>query len=144
MEKKCKTCGVIIGGRALYCETCRQKARAASMEKWLAKRDETRLCECCGKPLPPLAKRFCSNECRIAGVKGKPRQAANTEAIATSPIAIARRAKGLSRAKLAERLGVSSGMVYAWETGSSRPTMKSLMPLAKALEVPVSTLMPQE
>ncbi|MBE7462306.1 MAG: helix-turn-helix transcriptional regulator [Planctomycetes bacterium] len=50
-------------------------------------------------------------------------------------IAEARNRLGLSQIALAERLGVTSGAVSQWESGTSIPETKRLMEIAAALNV---------
>ena len=54
---------------------------------------------------------------------------------------------GLSQEKLAEQVGVSRQAVSKWELGDAVPDTDKLVPLARALEISVDTLLdhhPQE
>lgn len=51
-----------------------------------------------------------------------------------------RLARDLTRAELAERSGISTPSIWAWETGRTVPRLGSLETLAKGLGVPVSEL----
>jgi transcriptional regulator with XRE-family HTH domain len=54
----------------------------------------------------------------------------------------AREAAGLSRAKLAKRLGIAEHTIYRWEHGMhSRLSFDTVMGLAGALDVPVESLL---
>ena len=49
--------------------------------------------------------------------------------------------KGLTRAQLGEKLGVTDACIGAWELGKRSPTLTTLSKIASALEVhPVSLL----
>ena len=56
-------------------------------------------------------------------------------------IKTARKAKGLSQEELALRLNVVRQTISKWEQGLSVPDSEMLIPLSKALEIPVSTLL---
>ena len=66
-----------------------------------------------------------------------PRSAARTLAARLKQLRIAR---DLTRAELAERSGISTPSIWAWETGRTVPRLGSLETLAKGLGVPVSEL----
>lgn len=66
-----------------------------------------------------------------------PRTAARTLAARLKQLRIARE---LTRAELAERSGISTPSIWAWETGRTVPRLGSLETLAKGLGVPVSEL----
>lgn len=66
-----------------------------------------------------------------------PRTAARTLAARLKQLRIAR---DLTRAELAERSGISTPSIWAWETGRTVPRLGSLETLAKGLGVPVSDL----
>lgn len=66
-----------------------------------------------------------------------PRTAARTLAARLKQLRIA---KDLTRAELAERSGISTPSIWAWETGRTVPRLGSLETLAKGLGVPVSEL----
>lgn len=66
-----------------------------------------------------------------------PRTAARTLAARLKQLRIA---KDLTRAELAERSGISTPSIWAWETGRTVPRIGSLETLAKGLGVPVSEL----
>ena len=66
-----------------------------------------------------------------------PRTAARTLAARLKQLRIA---KDLTRAELAERSGISTPSIWAWETGRTVPRLGSLETLAKGLGVTVSEL----
>ena len=66
-----------------------------------------------------------------------PRTAARTLAARLKQLRLARE---LTRAELAERSGISTPSIWAWETGRTVPRLGSLETLAKGLGVPVSEL----
>lgn len=66
-----------------------------------------------------------------------PRTAARTLAARLKQLRLAR---DLTRAELAERSGISTPSIWAWETGRTVPRLGSLETLAKGLGVPVSEL----
>lgn len=66
-----------------------------------------------------------------------PRTAARTLAARLKQLRIAR---DLTRAELAERSGISTPSIWAWETGRTVPRLGSLETLARGLGVPVSEL----
>ena len=66
-----------------------------------------------------------------------PRTAARTLAARLKQL---RLAKDLTRAELAERSGISTPSIWAWETGRTVPRLGSLETLAKGLGVAVSEL----
>lgn len=66
-----------------------------------------------------------------------PNTAARTLAARLKQLRIAR---DLTRAELAERSGISTPSIWAWETGRTVPRLGSLETLAKGLGVPVSEL----
>lgn len=66
-----------------------------------------------------------------------PRTAARTLAARLKQLRIER---DLTRAELAERSGISTPSIWAWETGRTVPRIGSLETLAKGLGVPVSEL----
>lgn len=66
-----------------------------------------------------------------------PRTAARTLAARLKQLRISR---DLTRAELAERSGISTPSIWAWETGRTVPRLGSLETLAKGLGVPVSEL----
>jgi transcriptional regulator with XRE-family HTH domain len=49
----------------------------------------------------------------------------------------ARIARGLTVAELAERVGVSTGSIYYWETDYCRPRAENLSALCKVLKLPL-------
>ena len=51
-----------------------------------------------------------------------------------------RRAAGLTQTQLAENVGVTQGMVAAWEQGANFPRADKLPALAKALGVTINDL----
>lgn len=51
-----------------------------------------------------------------------------------------RKAKGLTQAQMASRLGVSMPAICAWETGKARPRDTRMKALASALGIPMSEL----
>jgi transcriptional regulator with XRE-family HTH domain len=55
-------------------------------------------------------------------------------------IARFRKARGLARAELAERVGTSETYIGHWETGYRRPSMESCITLADALGVSLDEL----
>ena len=57
-----------------------------------------------------------------------------------SPIALARRQKGISQGRLASMLGVSQGLISTFETGANKPTEDMLQAIADALGVPVGDI----
>lgn len=66
-----------------------------------------------------------------------PRTAARTLAARLKQLRLSR---DLTRAELAERSGISTPSIWAWETGRTVPRLGSLETLAKGLGVPVSEL----
>lgn len=52
-----------------------------------------------------------------------------------------RKANGISRERLAERLGISSGMLSHYETGRSRVTLDVALSLSAFLEMPIDFLL---
>jgi transcriptional regulator with XRE-family HTH domain len=52
-----------------------------------------------------------------------------------------RRAKGMSQAALAKGADISRGYLIRLEAGEQDPTLGTLMRLAKALKVPLATLL---
>lgn len=66
-----------------------------------------------------------------------PRSAAHSLAARLKQLRIARE---LTRAELAERSGISTPSIWAWETGRTVPRINSLETLARGLGVPVSEL----
>ena len=66
-----------------------------------------------------------------------PRTAARTLAARLKQLRIER---DLTRAELADRSGISTPSIWAWETGRTVPRLQSLETLAKGLGVPVSDL----
>lgn len=66
-----------------------------------------------------------------------PRSAARSLAARLKQLRLAR---DLTRAELAERSGISTPSIWAWETGRTVPRIGSLETLAKGLGVPVSEL----
>ena len=66
-----------------------------------------------------------------------PRTAARTLAARLKQL---RMARDLTRAELAERSGISTPSIWAWETGRTVPRLGSLETLAQGLGVPVSEL----
>jgi transcriptional regulator with XRE-family HTH domain len=66
-----------------------------------------------------------------------PRSAARTLAARLKQLRLAR---DLTRAELAEKSGISTPSIWAWETGRTVPRLGSLETLAKGLGVPVSEL----
>ncbi len=55
-------------------------------------------------------------------------------------LAEARKARGLSQAEAAERLGVSRQAISRWETGAGIPTLDNLMQLGTLYQVSLDTL----
>ena len=55
-----------------------------------------------------------------------------------------RRAAGLTQTQLAENVGVTQGMVVAWEQGANFPRADKLPALAKALGVTINDLYKSE
>ena len=51
-----------------------------------------------------------------------------------------RRAAGITQMQLAERMGVTQGMVAAWEQGANFPRADKLPALAEALGVTINDL----
>lgn len=72
-----------------------------------------------------------------AGDAPIPRSAARTLAARLKQLRLAR---DMTRAELAERSGISTPSIWAWETGRTVPRLGSLETLAKGLGVPVSEL----
>lgn len=66
-----------------------------------------------------------------------PRSTARTLAARLKQLRLAR---DLTRAELAERSGISTPSIWAWETGRTVPRLGSLETLARGLGVPVSEL----
>lgn len=66
-----------------------------------------------------------------------PRSAARSLAARLKQLRLAR---DLTRAELAERSGISTPSIWAWETGRTVPRLGSLETLARGLGVPVSEL----
>lgn len=58
-----------------------------------------------------------------------------------SPVRVFREHRGLSKARLAEQAGLSSAHLAAIESGSRRPSGRSLLALASVLEVGVDDLL---
>jgi transcriptional regulator with XRE-family HTH domain len=58
----------------------------------------------------------------------------NTHELGTF-ITTTRRAAGLTMPELAEKVGVSKGLVFAWEAGEKTPTPPNLQKLAVALDL---------
>ena len=52
-----------------------------------------------------------------------------------SPIAIARRAAGMTQEQLAKAVGVQAQYIGAWERGERKPKIDSLLRIAEALGV---------
>ena len=52
----------------------------------------------------------------------------------------ARKAQGYTQQRLAELVGITQGAVSQWEKGETRPAMKMLPALSKALGVPIDEL----
>lgn len=48
--------------------------------------------------------------------------------------------KGVGQVELAEKIGVSKGIISLWENGKREPTLSSLIALAKYFEVSLDTL----
>ncbi len=48
--------------------------------------------------------------------------------------------KGVGQVELAEKIGVSKGIISLWENGKREPTLSSLVALAKFFEVSIDTL----
>ena len=46
--------------------------------------------------------------------------------------------RGFSVADVADRIGVSTGCVYLWERGRTRPRDANLVALCKALKLPIT------
>lgn len=67
----------------------------------------------------------------------QPRTAAKTLAARLKQLRLER---DLTRAELAERSGISTPSIWAWETGRTVPRLQSLETLAKGLDVPVADL----
>lgn len=53
-------------------------------------------------------------------------------------IALARESRGLSQAQLAEKVGVTSQQISAWERGKVKPTADKLAKIMTALESPAT------
>lgn len=51
---------------------------------------------------------------------------------------LAREARGLSVAEVADKVGVSAMSVYNWESGRSRPRLRNLSALCKTLRLRVA------
>ena len=62
----------------------------------------------------------------------------------TSKIQEVRRNKGITQNELAEKVGVTQGAVYQWETGKANPTADKLPALAKALGCMIDDLFETE
>ena len=73
----------------------------------------------------------------VSDTPAAPRTAARTLAARLKQL---RMAKDLTRAELAERSGISTPSIWAWETGRTVPRLGSLETLAKGLGVAVSEL----
>lgn len=56
-------------------------------------------------------------------------------------IAKLREAAGLTRAQLAENLGIAAPSVHEWESGKTKPRVDRLGELAEQLNVSVDTLL---
>ncbi len=52
----------------------------------------------------------------------------------------ARKAQGYTQQRLAELVGITQGAVSQWEKGETRPAVKMLPALSKALGVPIDEL----
>lgn len=48
--------------------------------------------------------------------------------------------KGVGQVELAEKIGVSKGIISLWENGKREPTLSSLVALAKFFDVSIDTL----
>ena len=48
--------------------------------------------------------------------------------------------KGIGQVELAEKIGVSKGIISLWENGKREPTLSSLVALAKYFDVSIDTL----
>ena len=48
--------------------------------------------------------------------------------------------KGVGQVELAEKIGVSKGIISLWENGKREPTLSSLIALAKFFEISIDTL----
>ena len=48
--------------------------------------------------------------------------------------------KGVGQVELAEKIGVSKGIISLWENGKREPTLSSLVALAKFFEVSIDSL----
>ena len=48
--------------------------------------------------------------------------------------------KGVGQVELAEKIGVSKGIISLWENGKREPTLSSLVALAKFFEISIDTL----
>ena len=59
---------------------------------------------------------------------------------ATSPIAAARVAAGLTQADLSQRLGIGTATIQRWESGQTSPSVVKLKALAEALGVSVDKI----
>lgn len=59
---------------------------------------------------------------------------------ATSPIAAARLAAGLTQSDLCQRLDIGTATLRRWESGQISPSAAKLKALAQALDVPVTQL----
>lgn len=51
-----------------------------------------------------------------------------------------RKEKGLTQEKLAQMIGDTQQHISRWENGKRNPSVKTLMKLSKALEVPIEEL----
>ncbi len=56
-------------------------------------------------------------------------------------IAVCRKEKGLTQARLAEILGVSDKSISRWENGKTMPDLSLYEPLCKALDIQISELL---
>lgn len=54
---------------------------------------------------------------------------------------LARKLAKLTQQALADKVGVTKQAVYQWEKDQSRPDLDKLMPLCRALEVPIAWLL---
>ena len=48
--------------------------------------------------------------------------------------------KGVGQVELAEKIGVSKGIISLWENGKREPTLSSLIALAKYFDISIDTL----
>lgn len=61
-----------------------------------------------------------------------------------SPLAQARRAKGLTQAELGDMIGVCYAKISEYERGRNLPRYPTMRKLAEALETDIETLFPEE